>query len=379
VVASGMWWLALSRVFAGEPSVLPSPLAPIAVDRAWDVLPAPGADLRPAYRVAGEKLGGWTISVAEVEVDGARLVALAGTAPDEPFTRVLREGLRRPVDPVDLLYLLDDVLAASDRRGQRFVVTQSRARDLGVLVHPDEVFKQGVVQSFPGKATVVEVDDPPPQDTFPAAVDGEVLGPNWTMRYRPPTDREAMFAGIAGKRPDYAVRVRSLVQQLEAQGCDVSLTSFLRFPERGYLMWGAFELKRASLADQPGVLERLRAAGEAWGHVPIAWSHPDGPEATKEAARRMADVYGVVYATETGARTSRHYEGKATDFTALGLPRALTLTAPDGATRTFDLSGPDEPRDLSLTPAVIAWIEEHFHMAKLRSDHPHWEDAAESP
>ncbi len=37
--------------------------------------------------------------------------------------------------------------------------------------------------------------------------------------------------------------------------------------------------------------------------------------ATKEAARQMADVFGVVYATEWGARNSHHYEGTAVDFT----------------------------------------------------------------
>lgn len=372
-----MWWLAIPLATAAPSG--PAPTPPLAVDRVWESLPAPGADLRSAYRRAGELLGDWQIRVAEVPIDGARLSAVAAAAPGEPFTRALREDLRRPVDPLDLLYLIDDVLAAADRRGEPLVVTPSRARDLGVLIHPEEIFKKGVVKPYPVKAEVVAVDEPPPQDAFPVAVDGEVLGPNWTMRYRPPTDRASLFRALSEKRPDYARRVLSLIEQLEAQGCDVALTSFVRYPERGYLMWGSFELKRAPIEDQPAVLARLAAANEKWGHVPITWAAPDGPEATREAARRMADVYGVVYATETGARTSRHYDGKAADFVALGLPRALTLTAPDGATRTFDLSGADEPRDLSLTPAVIAWIEEHFEMWKLRTDHPHWEDAREDP
>jgi len=372
VVPSGMWWLACAAVFATEPAVAP----PLPVDRVFDVLAAPGADLRTSYRLAGEQLGAWSILVADRPIDGATLTALAATPASEPFTRAVREVLRRPVDPLDLLYLIDDVLAAPERRGERLVITQSRARDAGVLVHPDEVFKQGVVKAYPVKIRALAVDDPPPQTTFPAAVDGELLGPNWTMRYRPSDVPEEMFAALAEKKPDYARRIRELARQLESQGCEVSFGAFLRYPERGYLMWGAFELKRASLEDQPQVLARLEAANTAWGKVPIRWSSPEGPAATREAARRMADVYGVVYATESGARTSNHYTGKAADFTVQGLPRKLTLTAPDGTVADFDLSGADESRDLSLTPALITWLEAHWQLWKLRSDYPHWEDTA---
>jgi hypothetical protein len=89
----------------------------------------------------------------------------------------------------------------------------------------------------------------------------------------------------------------------------------------------------------------------------------------------MADTYDVVYATEKGARWSHHYSGVAADFVAVGLPRSLRLIAPDGADHTFDLSDPGHTRDLSLSPEVISWIEEHFGMKKLRSDYPHWNDA----
>ena len=42
------------------------------------------------------------------------------------------------------------------------------------------------------------------------------------------------------------------------------------------------------------------------------------------------------------------------------------------------VKGDDDPaqtRDLSLSPALIRWIEEHFELAKLLSDYPHWDDA----
>jgi hypothetical protein len=110
--------------------------------------------------------------------------------------------------------------------------------------------------------------------------------------------------------------------------------------------------------------------------VPVDWTHPDGWQATREAARRMADVFGVVYATEKGARDSNHYDGTAADFVADGLPRSLELVAPDGSHRVFDLSGPEHARDLSLEPEVVRWIEEGFGLSKLESDHPHWDDGA---
>jgi len=84
----------------------------------------------------------------------------------------------------------------------------------------------------------------------------------------------------------------------------------------------------------------------------------------------------VVFATEQGARASNHYSGQAVDLVAVDLPRRLELDGPDGVRAVFDLSGVEEPLDLSLTPALIDWIEAHFALRKLESDHPHWDDAA---
>jgi hypothetical protein len=121
---------------------------------------------------------------------------------------------------------------------------------------------------------------------------------------------------------------------------------------------------------------QLDAINGTWVTVPIVWSHPEGWMATREAARRMADAYDVVYATEQGARYSKHYDGVAVDFSATGLPRKIELVSPEGTRRTFDLSHPDESRDLSLTPAVVKWIERHFLLEKVTDDYPHWNDAA---
>ena len=58
----------------------------------------------------------------------------------------------------------------------------------------------------------------------------------------------------------------------------------------------------------------------------------------------------------------------------VALPRHLELLAPDGERGLFDLSGPEQPRDLSLSPILIEWVEEHFGIKKLRKDYPHWVD-----
>ncbi len=199
------------------------------------------------------------------------------------------------------------------------------------------------------------------------------------MRFRNPTEAEEMYRTLAEKRPQsgFASRVAALVSQLEQQGADVYLTSFLRWPQRGYLMWGASELRRCG--DEACVkttVAKLKDRNQAWGlGIDIVWEHPEGWQATREAARQMADAYDVVYATEKGARYSNHYDGVAADFVAIALPAELTLLAPDGATRTFDLSDPQQPRDLSLTPDLITWVEKHFALSKLNSDYPHWNDA----
>jgi hypothetical protein len=197
------------------------------------------------------------------------------------------------------------------------------------------------------------------------------------MRFVNPPTPEAQIAALAAARPGFAERLVSLTTQLEDQGASVWWNATVRHPERGYLMWGAFLLGRcadeACVDRQIAVLEDRR---QAWKlSVDITWRHPDGWRATREAGRRMADAYDVVYATEKGARTSSHYGGEAADIAVVGLPRTLTLTAPDGARETFDLTRADEPRDLSLTPALVGWIEAHFGVAKLRTDYPHWSDA----
>jgi len=356
----------------------PEPLAPIPANRTFEVL-EPDEDARVVLRQAGEKLGDWVIQVAGVDLDGPALVVMADTDPEEPILRAVREQWRRPFDLTDLLYLLDDVLVAGEagRRGEPFFVGAGRARSAGVLIHPDDVFKNKP-RVYPRGKTLA-VDEPQPQESYPPATDGAPPGPEWTMRFRNPTEAAEMYETLAAKRPSsgFASRIAALVWQLEQQGAEVYLTSFLRWPQRGYLMWGAAELRGCDdEACVKAVVAKLDDRNRAWKlDVPIAWSHPDGWEATREAGRRMADAYDVVYATEKGARYSNHYDGVAADFVAIGLPRELELHAPDGAHRVFDLSDPQQTRDLSLSPELIDWVEAHFGLSKLHSDYPHWNDA----
>lgn len=354
----------------------------LAANRTWERLhPAStsDADLRLAFAEAGMLLGDWRIELAGVSIDGAALRALAAQAPKEPFTRVVREALQRPVDVEDLAYFLDDLLAAGDQglRGTPVWLGFGRARAAGLLVHPDDVFGDGP-RRYGEAVERVDLDEPEDQADLEPAADGEPLGPRWTARYQNPEDEPKLMAALRKKSPGFSKRLEQLMEQLRAQGAFVELASTVRNRKRGYLMWGSFLLSRATTPKQVDAsVKTLRRYNKAWKHhVPIAWRAKGDWQNTVEAARQMKETYDVVYATRRGAQFSDHYDGKAVDIVAVGLPRTLTLTAPDGAKQTFDLSAPDETRDLSLTPALVDWVEQHYGFKKLRADYPHWSDGS---
>lgn len=357
----------------------------IPVNRRWDVLQAPAKnasyeDFRPIIRQAGELLGDWKLNVAGLTLTGPQLVRIADTAPEEPFLRHLRESLRRPFDLVDLALFLDDVLLAGDQglRGKLVWVPSGRARKAGITIHPDDVFRNR--PRLYGTDSHLNIDKPKRPAELPPAKDGDLLGPNWTARFRNPSGPDAMLAALDKENASgtYGERIRSLRDQIRQQGGEFYIYSTTRNRARGYLMWGAFHLSRRTTEGQVRqALQLLEARNGEWGlNIPILWSHPDGWQATVSAAREMADAYDVVYATENGAKNSNHYGGRAVDFVAFGLPRKLTLVAPSGDKETFDLSDPEETRDINLTPRIISWIEKHFQVRKLRGDYPHWDDRA---
>jgi hypothetical protein len=324
-----------------------------------------------------ENLGQHTVVLAGVALTEKRLRGWLEAPLSEPLLRVVREDTARAIDLGDLLYLFDDVLAADLAPGTVVDLPTGRARAHGLLLHPDDVYK-GRPRQYP-RGESLAIDTPPEPGSVTPASDGDPPGPGWTGRFLNPSEREPMLQALAQERPgsDFAGRIRDLVSQLEAQGAEVWLTSTVRSRHRGYLMWGSFALSRCtSESEVQQLVARLEQRNREWGlEVPIAWEHPDGWEATVEAARTMAEAYDVVYATERGARYSSHYGGRAVDVVAYGLPRRLVLSAADGAMKTFDLSDPAQPRDLSLTVEVVRWIEEHHGLSKLTGDYPHWNDS----
>lgn len=350
-------------------------------NRSYEVLPAE-AKPREALHAAGLRLGRWRIDLAGVTLDGARLVELAKRAPREPIERVLREALERPVDVEDLLYFLDDLLRdgrAKKYRGRPVMLSPFRARSAGIFVHPDDVWKARPRRY--GEHGPIALDPIPPPVSFVPAEDGEVLGPRWTARYEQPPTEAARLDALAERNPELAARARRLIEQLRAAGATVELESTVRRPERGLLIYGAFVLSRVQNARELGrAVRRLEKDAVEWGlEVPIRWRHPRGWQATRREATRMAEAFNVVFASRRGAARSRHYEGRAFDLSAFGLPRTLRLEAPSGERAEFDLSAPEESRDLSLTPRLVEWIETHFQLEKLRSDYPHWNDATAAP
>lgn len=354
----------------------------IPINRTWDRLEPPDGDLdhRALFLQAGELLDRRPIYIDAVRFDRKMLRRLARASPKEPFLRVVREATRRPVDLEDLLYFIDDVLVARQKGLGAVWVPASRARRAGIFVHPDDVFLDDQPRRYGEAQNRIKVDKPKPVTRLPAAKDGEHLGPRWCSRYPNPSGTRGKLRALKRLNPSgtFSRRVRSLMRQLRRQGATVLLYSTVRDRRRGYLIWGAYSLARKTTAEEvtqhAALLDRLNTEWKL--EVPIRWQHPDGWKATVRAARRMADSYRVAFASRAGAEHSNHYDGVAVDLNVFGLPRSLKLRAPDGATRTFDLSEPNETRDLSLTPHLIEWVEKHFEMEKLKSDYPHWNDAA---
>lgn len=345
-------------------------------NRILEALPS-SEHLRERLYRAGLALGPWTIDLAGVSVDGARLCELAQSAPREPIARVVTESLERPVDLEDFLYFIDDLLR--DRRRlehtkRPITLTPHRARSAGIFVHADDVFTSKP-RRYGEHGTLTLDPVSPPKHERPAK-DGSPLGAGWTARFEQPGSEEERLAALEAVNPDFAQRVRLLVGQLRKSGATVEIESTVRSPERGLLMYGAYLLSKASNARElDRFVARLERDAKAWGvSVPIRWRHPKGTAATLREAKRMAESFNVVFASRRGARKSNHYDGNAVDISAFNLPRELELVAPDGARERFDLSAPEESRDLSLTPALVEWVEAHFGMEKLRSDYPHWND-----
>lgn len=368
----------------GSPAAAPRTRS-IPIDRVWDRLTPPAErGSRATLLEAGQKLGRWGFELSLIPVDGKRLVRVARQS-EEPLVRALREDLGQAVDLGDFLLFLDDLLVAGRKglRGKRVVVPSGRARSAGILLHPQDVYRKDQPRIYGDHHDRLLITDPPEPRELEPAEDDTPLGPRWTARFRQPTDEAGLLELLGRRSPSttFHTRVDSLVTQLREQGATVTVQATVRDRRRGYLIYGSYLLSRCKTKQdvrrRVRKLERLRLEWEI--EIPIRWAHPKGWRATIHEARQMADTYDVVYATERGARDSDHYDGLAADFSAWALPRKLTLQAPSGASRSFDLSAPYHSRDLALTPELVKWIEQHFQMEKLLMDYPHWTDAAPLP
>ena len=318
----------LSFVFAQGQLYKTPPHRTIQTDRKMDVLKWQKGPQRQRRMIqqAGELLSGWTFFLADAQIDGPLLVSTAQKSPTEPFVRVVREELRRPIDVDDFIFFLDDVLRAGKDglRGFRFRVSAQRARTAGILVHPEEIFQKRT--RLYGKSRLrIYVDRLQLPVSLEEGPHNNLVGSFWSDYYQEPGEEIAKLKLLTEANPSstFAQRVESLIKQLRDQGSLVRLESAVRSPKRGYLMWGAWTLSR-----QRGPkavwreIRRLRRANRHWDlNLPIEWSHPKGWRATVRAAKMMAAALDVVFATPQGARNSKHYKGQAVDLIAVGLPR----------------------------------------------------------
>lgn len=349
----------------------------IRINRRWDVLDPVGrtpSSLRRGLEEAARRLGEFTFELAGAEVDRALLLEVARST-EEPPTRGMRERLLQAVDLRDFVLLVDDLLRAKRHGLDEAVIPSGRARTAGILLHPDDVFSEAP-RLYARRARRLSVEEPP-NDPVPRVPPWTPAGSIWTAAYPQPETEAEHLAALSKHNRSLRDRLVHLFAQLRAQGAAVEINASVRPRERGYLIYGAYLLSRSRTARQ--VARRISRLGRlqrlAGVRVPIRWSHRAGWRATVRAARKMADAYGVVYATRRGALHSDHYDGRAVDFSATGLPRKLELVSYDGERRiTFDLSDPGEPRDLNLTPRLIEWVERAYGMEKLKSDYPHWAD-----
>jgi hypothetical protein len=363
-------------LFSLELGALPKDIESIKTDRNWNALPGP--NLHKALDRAIDLLGRRTIILAGARIDGKTLSDIQKRSQGADLTRAFREHLRIPIDPEDFLFFLDDLFLAPANvfLGRPIDLSPDRLRAAGILLHPDGVFRARPRKYGENrdrilvKTPVLRKDKRPP----PA---GAYLGPRWTNLYQEARSAEDRLWALYRKNPDFATRMRSLIKQLRAQGVQLSVESTVRDRRRGFLIYGAFMLSRSRSQSKVNfLLSRLPRLQKSWAlDLAINWSHPDGWKRTIHEARKMADAFSVTYATENGARRSDHYDGRAIDLYAVGLPRTLRLKSPKGQTKRFDLYAATQSRDLNLTPELVEWIEKHFELRKLRKDYPHWRDA----
>ena len=347
----------------------------IPINRTWDLLPA--NDLKKALLRASKLFGRRRILLAGVTIDGKVLSGIHKRIVGDDLNRPFREHLRLPIDPEDFLLFLDDLLSArlSPLGRQAISLPPSRLRKAGILLHPDDVFRKAE-RRYAGKEKTIVLTDSKAPTKLPPARNGSYIGPRWAYRYKQPETQKDRLWALYRTNPDFSQRVRSLVKQLRKQGVKVVVESTVRDPRRGFLLYASYVLGRSKTESEVKLkTARLQKLNREWGlKIPINFVHSGGWQVTAAEARKLAETFGVTYATENGARKSDHYGGRAVDIYAVGLPRMIRLKAPNGKQKRFDLYADSNSRDLNLTPEMITWIEDNFLFKKLKKDYPHWRD-----
>ncbi|MEE2903921.1 MAG: hypothetical protein VYC39_16460 [Myxococcota bacterium] len=348
-------------------------------NRTWDILPG---ELGPkkALEVAVKKMGVRQFRLAGVLVDKKALENIRRRfSGKEALNRPFREHLGLPIDAADFLYFLDDLLAVDVVALLKNPVELSAAslRNSGIFVHPDDVFF-GKPRKYGEAHNPLRITTRSKKAVEKPAVDGSYIGPRWALRFQQPETESKRLWALYRENPDFTQRVRSLVKQLRKQGAFVTIESTVRDRRRGFLLYASFVLSRVNSEKKlQETIQRLNELRELWGlNVDVKFMHQAHWRESVRAAKELAHHFGVTYATVGGAKNSSHYDGKAVDIYAIALPRVVTLVAPNGKKRRFDLYADHHSRDLNLSPKMIDWIEENFEFRKLRKDYPHWSDNA---
>ena len=361
-----------------------SPTPIIHLNSNWEVAPQYKNTKDGRLNQLGElthRLGQEKIVLAGSKITKGLLEKIYVEGTSRPLTQVTREQIKRPINLIGFLKLLDDIVVAKETGvplPPKIHLSSRRARKMGVLMAPREIFR-GIPVVYPNGYASLDLSPhiatPSNETTEPK--DSPYLGAGWTQKYpQPRGEKQKMKALEKLTDDDFHRRVESLINQLRKQQVKVYLGATVRSQERGYLIWGSYLLSTAqSRIEYRKAVRKLTRYKKRWKlKIPIRWYHPRGWETSRDLALEMVETYQTAFATRAAAEKSKHYEGRAIDMTTFHLPRKLLLESPCGVLGHFDLSASHQTRDLNLTPEVIDWIEKHFGMKKLRSDYPHWED-----
>ena len=147
LILLGLWMLVCTHAVQAKKS---EPLS-IPIDNKLGPLRYRGRpDYRKLIKKAGSLLRSVRIDLAGVKLDAKRLRKLADSKPKEPFLRVVRESLRRAIDLHDFVLFLDDVIQLQKKlRKKTLWISPGRARKVGILIHPDDVFLKKTTSYIP--------------------------------------------------------------------------------------------------------------------------------------------------------------------------------------------------------------------------------------